>query len=164
MRTAMNRFFDNVGRKHLVAGVAIIFAPLAMLVVLGVLFLQPKPIAREIVFGCYVTNGAPALVIERDLIRIREPEARAFDYVAEPDKTGYRLSVRPALALEPVAAGRYTFVQQRGVGYFWTLLPARSSSRRILRKPEDYGGRFEMTARDGVTVTYTRSASARDCS
>lgn len=163
MRTARNSFFDHIGRKHLIAGAGIIGIPLAILVVLGVVFLRPESLAREVVLGCYVAAGAPALVVEPDLIRIREPEARTFEYVAEPDKTGYRLNVKPALGLEPVAAGRYAFVQQRGAGYFWTLLPGSSSSRRALRKPEDYGGQFEIVARDGVTVTYTRSGITGDC-
>jgi hypothetical protein len=163
MRTARNGFFDHISRKHLAAGVGIVLGPLAILLILGTIFLQPEPIARETVMGCYGATGAPTLVIERDLIRIREPEARTFEYVAEPDKTGYRLSVKPALGLEPVGARQYAFVQQRGTGYFWTLLPADSGTRSRLRKPEDYGGRFEVVARDGVTVTYTRSAAAGSC-
>lgn len=163
MPAAMNGLFDHVGRKYLVAGAGIIFGPLAILMVLGAVFLEPKPVAREIVLGCYVTNGAPTLVVERDLIRIREPDARTFTYVIEPDKTGYRLSVQPALNLERIAAGQYAFVQQRGVGYFWTLLPVSSSNRRTLHEPKDYGGRFEIVARSGETVTYARSGSAADC-
>lgn len=163
MRTAMNGFFDLIGCKHLAVGAGIIFGPLAILVVVGVIFLQPEPIAREAVTGCYTAPGAPSLAIEWDLIRIGEPEARTFEYVAEPDKTGYRLSVKPALGLEPVGARQYAFVQQRGTGYFWTVLPADSSARSRLRKPEDYGGRFEIVARDGVTVTYTRSDAAGSC-
>jgi len=113
--------------------------------------------------GCYTAEGAPPLVIERDQIRIAEPEARIFHYVAESDKTGYRLAVTPALGLEPSAAGEYAFVRQKGVGYFWTLLPDLGSSDRKLRDPEDYGGRFEIVARDGVTVIYERSDTPERC-
>ena len=113
--------------------------------------------------GCYTAKGAPPLAIERDRIRIAEPEARTFQYVAEPDKTGYRLAVSPALGLEPNGTRGYAFVQQKGVGYFWTLLPELQSSYRKVRDPEDYGGRFEIVARDGVSVIYERSHTPERC-
>ncbi|MFN6936370.1 MAG: hypothetical protein ACK4NZ_14615 [Tsuneonella sp.] len=163
MRAAASGFFDHIDRKHLTMGAGIIFAPLAALVILGVVFLEPQPITPETVMGCYTAKGAPPLVIERDRIRIAEPEARTFHYLAEPDKTGYRLAVTPALGLEPSAAGKYAFVRQKGVGYFWTLLPELGSSYRKLRNPEDYGGRFEIVARDGVTMIYARSDMAERC-
>lgn len=163
MRTAPRRFFDHIGRRDLAIGAGVIFAPLAVLVILGVVFLEPQPMTPETVMGCYTAEGAPPLVIERDQIRIAEPEARIFHYVAESDKTGYRLAVTPALGLEPSAAGEYAFVRQKGVGYFWTLLPDLGSSDRKLRDPEDYGGRFEIVARDGVTVIYERSDTPDRC-
>ncbi len=163
MRTTTSRFLDNIGRKDLAIGAGIIAAPLVVLVILGVVFLEPEPITPETVMGCYTAKGAPPLVIERDRIRLAEPEARTFHYVAEPDKTGYRLAVTPALGLEPSPAGEYAFVRQKGVGYFWTLLPELGSSYRNLRTPEGYGGRFEIVARDGVTVIYERSDTAARC-
>ena len=163
MRTAPRRFFDHIGRRDLAIGAGVILAPLAVLVILGVVFLQPQPMTAETVMGCYTAKGAPPLVIEGDRIRIAEPEARTFQYAAQPDKTGYRLAVSPALSLEPSGAGQYAFVQQKGVGYFWTLLPEIRSSYRKLRDPEDYGGRFEIVARDGVSVIYERSDTPERC-
>lgn len=71
--------------------------------------------------------------------------------------------VRPALNLAPLPGGGYAFKEERGIGYFWSLLPRASDRSRDMRKPTDYGGRFQIVARDGQTIVYTRTDERNIC-
>lgn len=155
--------FDDVPFKAQVIGWSIIGVPLATLAVLGFVFLRPDPIDKQLVEGCYVADGSPSLDIQRDLIRIIGDAQHSFRYEAEPFKEGYHLVVRPALNLAPLPSGGYAFQQERGIGYFWSLLPRTGDRTRDVRKPTDYGGRFQVIARDGQTVIYTRTDRRNAC-
>ncbi len=164
MPGALEGFFENAPPRDMLIGWSIVLGPLLVLAALGFFFLHPTPIAPELVQGCYVANGSPALSVQHGSIRIGEPERRTLTYVAEPNKVGYRLTVTPALSLRPAGVGRYAFVQdERGLGYFWPLLPKSSDDPRNMREPSDYGGRFQIIAWDGATITYNRSESSVAC-
>jgi hypothetical protein len=142
-------------------GWSIIGVPLAALVVLGMIFLRPEPISRQLVMGCYVAGRAPDLAIKSDRIAILDESGRFFTYIAEPYKAGYHLTVQPALGLRREATGGYSFVQTRGIGFFWELLPKAPAKR--MRAPDQYSGRFEIIADDGTSVVYERSNSSDHC-
>jgi hypothetical protein len=154
---------QGVPLKARAIGLGIVLGPLVILVLLGAIFLRRAPIDPRLVWGCYVAEGAPALAIEADRIRVLDGTKRALSYVAEPGKEGYRLSVHPALQLKPSARGRYGFVQNPGTGYFWPLLTAGSDNPRSMRLPQDFGGRLGLVAADGTTVMYARSGNERAC-
>lgn len=156
--------FEGASSKEKLIGVSIIAVPLALLVALAFAFLHPDPIKRETVLGCYVAKGSPALDVQPDHIRIVGSN-RSFDYVAEPAKEGYRLSVRPSLSLRPVGVGRYAFIQdRRGIGYFWPLLTLKSDDPQSMREPNEYGGRFQIIAMDSQLIIYSRVAAIAGCS
>lgn len=164
MTTSNEDFFEGVSSKDMLIGVSIFVIPFAVLIVLAVVFLRAEPIKRETVLGCYVAEGSPPLDVQLDRIRIVGSD-RSFDYVAEPAKEGYRLTVRPALSLRPVGVGGYAFVQdQRGLGYFWPLLTQKSVNPRYMREPKDYGGRFQIIAIDLQPIIYSRVAANAGCS
>jgi len=156
-------FFEGASLRDRLIGWSIIGGPLLLLVLSGVLFLRAEPIERAAVLGCYTAAGAPSLEIKPDQIEIVETGRRTFDYLVEPDKQGYRLSVRPALGLAPDGNGQYVFQADRGIGYFWSLLTKASDSPKKLRHPRDFGGRFEVVASDGVVIIYTRSSHQSAC-
>ena len=152
-------FFSGASPRNKLIGWSIIVVPLILLVALGMVFLRPTPIPIDTVVGCYVTHGAPTLEVSPDGIRIEEPQRRKFMYIAEPDKFGYRLVVHPAMSLRRHRSGEYLFAQDaRGTGYFWPLLTAYSDDPKEMRKPSDFGGRFEVIADDGRAIIYTRVA------
>ena len=127
---------------------------------------KSEPISRVSVQGCYTAPNAPALLIAEDAIHIIEPARRKFKYVAEASKTSYQLSVEPALGLALQPDGRFQFVQDVGVGYFWPLLPANGKNRNRVRHPEEYAGKFKMSAfaNNGFQdVIYTRTSVADVC-
>lgn len=137
--------------------------PLLLLAVGAMLFLRPEPIKAEAVFGCYTAPKAPALVIGPDAIHIVEPAPRKFNYVAEPSKTSYQLSVQPAWQLTSVTGGGYAFAPSQGTGFFWPLLPLAGKNRDRVRHPSEYAGRFSMFAADGTQVIYTRTDDPAAC-
>lgn len=151
-------FFEGASPRDKFIGWSIIFVPIITLVALGAIFLRPTPISEDAVLGCYTAIGAPSLDVRRGSIRIDEPQHRTFTYVAEPAKVGYRLAVAPAMSLRAKGSGRYVFAQdERGIGYFWPLLTSRSDDPQHMRKPADFGGRFQLIADDRTPVTYTRA-------
>jgi hypothetical protein len=154
--------FRDVPLKAKVVGWAIIFIPLFALVFLGAMFLRPEPIAQRLVWGCYVADDAPPLDIRKDAIYIIEPARRSLSYVAEPSKTSYQLSVRPALLLTRELSGRYAFVPTRGDGFFWPLLPAPGKNRDRVRHPEEFAGLIRIAA-DVGGVVYSRTRDADAC-
>lgn len=159
MAVTSTGFFSRVSLRDRLIGWSIIFVPLILLVALGMIFLRSTPIPRDTVLGCYFASGAPALEIDRDWIRIVEPQNRKFTYGAEPAKLGYRLTVAPAMSLRRQRSGEYQFAQDaRGIGYFWPLLTIQSDAPQDMREPSDYGGRFQVIADDGRAVIYTRAA------
>lgn len=155
--------FHQVPLKARIIGLGIMIGPLFVLLLIGMVFLRPDPIDQRQVWGCYVANGAPSLIVDRDRIRIVDGTGRSLRYLAEPTKQGYRLIVRPALLPQPSPAGTYVFAQQRGVGYFWPLLTADSDDPRRLHTPADYGGRFSLYASDGRFIVYVRSRDGAAC-
>jgi hypothetical protein len=155
--------FQDVPLKSKIIGWGIIVAPLASLFLLGAIFLRPDPIDQRLVWGCYVADGAPALAVQGNLIRVLDGKRRSLNYVAEPYKEGYRLMVQPALYLVPSAGGGYTFTQGRGIGYFWPLLARGSDEPRKVRSPQDYGGRLSLIASDGTQVIYVRLGNRKVC-
>lgn len=156
-------FFAGVPLRAKVVGWGIMLGPLIILVVLARVYLRPEPIAPEQVYGCYTAVNAPWLKVEPGLILVGDAERHSFTYVAEPAKEGYRLSVTPAMALNPQSDGQYQFQLERGIGYFWPLLSASSNAPRDLRTPKDFGGRFSVIARDGRDFRYVRSSRADRC-
>lgn len=154
-------FFEGAKTRDMIIGWGIIGVPIATLFVLGALFLKAEPISRQQVIGCYKALGAPNLHIRSDAIYIGDDRRGSFTYVAEPDKAGYHLSVSPALGLHPTSGGTYAFLPDRGIGYFWELLPNGSASH--MRAPGDYSGRFEIIAADGSAVIYSRADAATKC-
>lgn len=155
--------FDRVSLKDKIIGISIIALPLAFLFILAVIFLRPIPITPAAVVGCYQSEGSPSLDLQSGAIQISEPQRRSFNYIVEPAKIGYRLTVTPALALEPVDGGTYVFRAQRGEGYFWPLLVASSDDPGRMREPKDYGGRFQVTATNGASIVYHRVRGSRVC-
>lgn len=155
--------FDNVPIRARLIGWSILLGPIILLMVMGFFFLKPEPIARAAVLGCYEAKGAPWLRIDGDRIVIGEPQQRALRFVVEPSKVGYQLSVEPALTLNPLSGRRYEFRSQRGSGYFWPLLSSSSDRPSSMRHPRDFGGRFQIIARDGVEIVYVRSSNSRAC-
>lgn len=152
-------FFSAASLRDKLLGWSIIVGPLILLAGLGMIFLRPSPISKNTVVGCYVAQGAPALEVSPEGIRIEEPQRRKFMYIAEPDKFGYRLVVHPAMSLRRHRSGEYLFAQDaRGTGYFWPLLTAYSDDPKEMRKPSDFGGRFEVIADDGRAIIYERVA------
>jgi hypothetical protein len=154
-------FFEGVGARDLLIGWGILGVPIAALLVLGGLFLKAEPIPRQQVIGCYIAAGAPTLHIRFDAIYVDDNRQISFTYVVEPYKAGYRLAVRPALGLHPISTGGYELLPDRGIGYFWELLPRGTASR--MRAPSDYSGRFEIIAADGTSVVYNRADAATKC-
>lgn len=154
--------FQDVPLKAKVIGLGIIFIPLVALVLLSTIFLHPEPIARRSVWGCYVADNAPPLDIRKNAIYIIEPARRTLSYVAEPSKTSYQLSVRPALLLTREPSGRYAFYPTRGDGLFWPLLPAPGKNRDRVRHPEEFAGLIQIAA-DGGGVVYSRTENAEAC-
>lgn len=159
----VDTFFAAVSLRGKLIGWGILLGPLIILVVLAQMFLRTEPIAPELVYGCYTAENAPWLEVEPGRILVGDAERHSFAYVVEPAKEGYRLSVSPAMALNPQPDGKYEFRIERGIGYFWPLLPISSDAPRDLRNPKDFGGRFSVTARDGRDVLYVRSSRAETC-
>lgn len=145
----------------MIIGWGIIGVPLATLFVLGALFLRPEPISRQQVIGCYTAAGAPTLRIRSDAIYVGNDRQASFTYIAEPYKAGYHLTVSPASGLHPISDGRYAFSPDRGIWYFWELLPKGAASH--MRALDDYSGRFEIIAADGSLVVYSRTDAATKC-
>ncbi|WP_371432825.1 hypothetical protein [Novosphingobium sp.] len=160
---SVDAFFAKVPFRAKLLGWGILLGPLLVLVLLARVFLRPEPMPSELVYGCYIADNAPWLEVEPGRIRVGDAERHAFAYVLEPAKEGYRLSVSPAMALNPQPNGRYEFRNERGIGYFWPLLPKSSDLPRDLRSPKDFGGRFSITARDSRDVLYVRSSRAEAC-
>ena len=158
----MQEFFRAVPLRAKIIGGGIIMLPFATIFALGAFFLRPDPIDERVVWGCYVLDGAPPLLIEADAIRILDGTGRSLSYVAEPYKEGYRISVSPALQLQLVATRRYGFKEVRGTGYFWPLLTAYSENPRRLRSPENFGGRISVAA-NGTSAVYVRSGDSQRC-
>lgn len=158
----MDDFFRTVPVRAKIIGWAIVMGPIILLVILGTLFLRRDPIDPRTVWGCYHLEGAPPLSIKPDRINILDGTGRSFSYVAEPNKEGYRLSVRPALRLEPTAGGRYYFKEARGIGYFWPLLAAYSDNPSQVRTPDRFGGRISV-ASNGRSAVYVRTADNKRC-
>lgn len=155
--------FQDIPLKAKIIGWGIIFVPLAALVFAGAILLRPESIDQRLVWGCYVAHDAPPLDIREDAIYIVEPARRKFSYIAQPSKTSYELNVRPARALSPQPSRRYAFVDRRGDGYFWPLLPAEGKNRNRVRHPEEYAGRFEVYAADGARIIYERARASEAC-
>ena len=155
--------FQDVPFKAKAIGWGIIVIPLATLALLGAMFLRPQPIDQRLVWGCYVSDNAPALVVEAGKILILDGQGRSLSYIAEPYKAGFRLTVQPALRLRPSAEGRYHFEQGPGIGYFWPLLAADSDNPREVRIPGDFGGRLSLIAADGTPIIYVRSSDRDGC-
>lgn len=119
MITTSTGFFGGTSLRDKFIGWSIIVVPIITLFPLGANFLRPTPISADAVLSCYTAIGAPSLDVRRGSIRIDEPQRRAFRYVAEPAKVGYRLTVSPAISLRAKGSGQYVFVQdERGIGYF----------------------------------------------
>lgn len=116
-------FFEGAKARDMVIGWGILGAPIAALLLLGALFLKTEPIRRQQVIGCYTAAGAPTLHIRFDAIYVGDSRQSSFTYIAEPYKAGYHLAVNPALGLHPISTGGYDFLPDRGIGYFWELLP-----------------------------------------
>jgi hypothetical protein len=159
MKMIPEEFFEKIRPRDKLIGWSIIFVPILGLAAFGMIFLRPIPISAELVMGCYTAKGSPSLDVRRGSIRIDEPQHRAFSYVAEPAKVGYHLTVSPAISLRSAGSERYVFAQdERGEGYFWPLLTTRSDDPRYMRKPTEYGGRFQLIADNGKSIIYTRTA------
>lgn len=155
--------FDDVPLRARLIGWGILMGPLLLLVVLGMQLLRPAPMPRKAVLGCYRNSDAPWLRVEETKILIGDDTGRFFRFVAEPAKTGYRLAVQPAMTLHLGSDGLYHFESRRGVGYFWSLLTASSDRPRAMRSPDDFGGRFSLTADDGSERIYVRAPSLAAC-
>lgn len=156
-------FFKSIPARDAVIGTAVIAVPIATLVMLGLLFLRPKPIERSAVIGCYVANGAPNLEVGANFILIHEAQHRSFTYVVEPFKRGYHFAVNPALGLRSINSGKFEFFPEKGSGYFWPLLSAKSDDPRNVREPSDFGGRFQIIAQGGQPVIYRRETMGGRC-
>lgn len=154
-------FFEGAKARDMVIGWGVLGAPIAALLLLGALFLKAEPIRRQQVIGCYTAAGAPTLHIRFDAIYVGDSRQSSFTYIAEPYKAGYHLAVNPALGLHPISTGGYDFLPDRGIGYFWELLPNGTASR--MRAPSEYSGRFEIIAADGTSVVYSRADAATKC-
>lgn len=156
--------FEGVSLKVRVIFLSMTMGAILVPVLLIAIFAHPQPISRSSVMGCYAAPGAPSLDVGSTGITIMEPERRKFSYLVEPDKQGYRFNVRPALSLRPIGRGRYVFTRdERGIGYFWSLLPTKSDDPRNVRGPKDYGGRFQVIANDGTAIVFGRIANAAKC-
>ena len=158
-----NDFFSSIPFKDAVIGWGIIVIPLVTLFALAMIFLRPQPIDRAAVLGCYVAQGAPALDVTMDAIRIDAPPWQKFTYTVEPFKEGYQFTVEPALNLHPTDNGKYSWFLEKGIGYFWTLLPKNSNDSRMMDSPKDYGGRFQVIASDGASVIFKRTLNVEAC-
>lgn len=161
----MDDFFSDMSFKAKLAGWSMIGAAMVIPFLLMATIGRSEPMAGSLVYGCYVAPNAPALLVRDDAVHIIEPARRKFSYVTERSKTSYDLNVRPALALSLQPDGSYIFVDQVGVGYFWSLLPAGGKNRNRVRHPEEYGGQFEVaTAGVGPSIIYTRTTDHSACS
>lgn len=158
----MHDFFSGMSFKAKLAGWSMIGGAMVVPFLLMATIERSEPMARSLVYGCYVASHAPALLIRDDAVHIIEPARRKFSYVAERSKISYQLNVRPALALSPQPDGSYIFVERVGVGYFWSLLPVGGKNRNRVRHPEEYGGRFEVAA-IGPPIVYTRTTDPSAC-
>jgi hypothetical protein len=158
----MDEFFRTVPIRAKILGWTVLVGPLILLLILGGLFLRPDPFDPRTVLGCYHLEEAPPLSVKPDRIEILDGTGRSFSYLVEPNKEGYRLSVRPALLLARAANGRYEFRGARGIGYFWPLLTATSEDPRQVRSPDRFGGRISI-ASDGESAIYVRSGSQEHC-
>ena len=154
--------FKDVPLKAKVIGWGIIVIPLAVFAILAATFLRPEPFNQRLVWGCYVADNAPALDIRKDAIHVIEPARRTFSYIAEPSKTSFQLTVRPALLLTREPAGHYEFSSTRGIGFFWPLLPVPGKNRDRVRHPSEYAGRIEVAAAEGAVI-YTRTSKVDAC-
>lgn len=154
-------FFEGARARDMMIGWGIIMVPLVTLLVLGAILLKPEPLSRQTVIGCYTAAGAPTLRIRSNGIYVGNDHQPSFTYIAEPSKAGYQITVSPALGLHPISTGKYAFSPDRGIGYFWELLPRGAASH--MRAPGDYSGRFEIIAADGTSVVYSRADLATKC-
>lgn len=154
-------FFEGARAQDMMIGWGIIGVPLAALLLFGAIFLKPEPLSRQRVIGCYTAAGAPTLRIRPDAIYVGNDRRASFTYIAEPSKAGYQLTVSPALGLHPISNGKYAFSPDRGIGYYWELLPKGAASH--MRAPGNYSGRFEIIAADGTSVVYRRADPAAKC-
>lgn len=160
----MNGFFDDMSRRQFLSGWAIIILPLVALAVLITVFVEKDPIDSRDVVGCYTASDAPPLHIQPDKIRIMDGSNRSFAYRLDwKQNVEYHLAVSPALQLTPTADGNLRFIRQRGIGYFWSMLPETSNDPRRLRSPEDFGDRFVMFASNGDKVIYAKTRGMTPC-
>ncbi|RYF16314.1 MAG: hypothetical protein EOO77_12570 [Oxalobacteraceae bacterium] len=159
MKLDQHGFLEGASMRDIFLGWSIIGIPLATLLILGITLLKPDPISRQAVLGCYAARRAPLLWVRPDMIYVDHAKQGTFTYEAEPYKSGYHLSVAPALGLHPTANGKYRFTAEHGIGYFWELLPKGSAAN--MREPGDYSGSFMIIARDGTPITYKRVPLAR---
>ena len=162
-RIVISDFLNGVPWRARFGGFAMIFGAVAVPLVFITSFVEAEPFPREFVFGCYTSDNAPALLIKSDAIHIMEAQRRTFTYVVEPSKVSYQLNVRPALQLSPSPNGTYEFVETRGIGFFWSLLPANGKNRDRIRHPDEFAGRFDLYATDGSKFIYSRETPVAAC-
>jgi len=156
--------FGHMPVRAWLTGWGIMLIPFLVVVLLIMLVMQREPMANALVVGCYTARqaSAPWLFVEPARIRIGEEQGRSFTYAVETSQFGYHFSVSPALALKAQADGSHAFINQRGIGYFWRLLP-NSSDPADLRNPEDYSGRFLVPVLGNRQVEYVRTANTQTC-
>lgn len=154
--------FDGVAFRDLAIAGGIIFIPFATLVILAAIFMRAEPIDQREIWGCYVADGAPALSVEAGKIHILDGTHRSLSYVADYKRT-YGLTVQPALQLSSSTDNQYSFINGRGIGFFWQLLAAGSDNPRSLSSPHDFGGRIRLVTTESTTVIYVRSADGSPC-
>ncbi|QNE05014.1 hypothetical protein [Croceicoccus marinus] len=159
----MNTSILNGASWKVIAFCAMTLGAVAIPLLFIAVFVDAEPFPRDTLFGCYTSANAPALLIESDAIHIVEPSRRTFAYIAEPSKVSYQLNVRPALQLSPLPSGSYVFMETRGTGFFWSLLPVRGKNRDRIRHPNEFAGRFQLYARDGTRFIYSRETTAAEC-
>jgi hypothetical protein len=156
-------FFNKASPKDRAIAWGILVIPLFTLFILGMMLLRREPMEQRIIWGCYVADGAPALKVERDFIRILDGSGRSLRYSVMPQKDGYSMLVEPALMLVPAAEGRLEFRADQGTGYFWALLPKASNYGRRMRSPDDFGGGFVLVTQGNDNVVYVRTIIGSSC-
>jgi hypothetical protein len=156
--------FGQIPVRAWLTGWGIMLIPFLVVVLLIMLVTRREPMANALVVGCYAARqaSAPWLLVEPARIRVGGEQGRSFTYAVETSQFGYYLSVSPALALKAQADGSHAFINQRGIGYMWRLLP-NSSDPADLRNPEDYSGRFLVPVLDNRLLEYVRTENAHTC-
>jgi hypothetical protein len=160
---SVKEFFEGISDKDWIIGWSIMLGPFAAMILYVSIVAEPFQLPLGAVLGCYVAPGAPALEVSADQIKIHETEGRSFRYVADRSKLEFVLTVKPALGLTPTGDGRYVFIQKRGIGYFWPLLPNESDNPQNLRDFKNYRGRFEIIADDSKSIIYERVTEPNPC-